>query len=189
LTVMTMACFYLSPCAKLFGAMCYTFSLSNTQEVVSYMNHVFTDGIWNSISVVCHHKSRYNGYPDCGTAITFKNGLFIAGTRCYLEGESYSEPEVAGESVYSDTTHQVKRLWQWNVNSLYEDGETGLLKVLISGTAFNWYGKSVFASVDGKRMTSLTFDIIDNFKEGLARVAICGHGYGYIGRSDHSERR
>ena len=31
-------------------------------------------------------------------------------------------------------------------------------------------------------MTSLTFDIIDNFKENLARVAISGHGYGFVNR-------
>lgn len=92
----------------------------------------------------------------------------------------YSEPELTDEIVYADEKHQIRKIWKWNVNSLYEDGETGLLKVLISGQAFNWYGKSVFASIEGKRLTSLTFDIIDSFQEDLARVAINGHGYGFV---------
>lgn len=150
------------------------------EDVMSYRGHVFTNGIWDSVSVIPRHENRYNGYPECGPAIIFKNEFYVAGTRCYLESKPYSEPELTDEIVYSDATHQVRNLWKWGVNSLYEDGETGLLKVLISGQAFNWYGKSVFASIDGKRMTSLTFDIIDNFQEGLARVAVNGHGYGFV---------
>ena len=99
-----------------------------------------------------------------------------------MESVPYSEAELTDEVVYSDATHKIRKLWKWNVNSLYEDGETGLLKVLISGQAFNWYGKSVFVSIDGKRLTSLTFDIIDNFQEGLARVAVSGYGYGFVNK-------
>ena len=152
------------------------------KEVVSYRSHVFTDGIWASVSVVPRHESRYRDYPECGPAITFKNKFFIAGTRCYMESEPYSEPTLTDEIVYSDAARRIRKLWAWDVDALYEDDETGLLKVLISGQAFNWNGKSTFASVDGKRMTSLTFDIIDDFYEGLACVAISGHGYGFIDR-------
>lgn len=150
------------------------------EEVVSYQGHVFSDGIWASVTVSSQHKSRYEGYPECGPAIMFKNEFYVAGTRCYLESEPYSEPELTDEIVYSDAAHRIRKLWTWNVNALHEDGETGLLKVLISGLAFNWDGKSVFAAVDGKRMTSLTFDYIDNFQEGFARVAIDGRGYGFV---------
>lgn len=150
------------------------------QEVISFRGHVFSDGIWDSVSVLPRHASRYAGYPECGPAITFKNGFSLAGTRCYLESEPYSELEPVDEVIYSDETCQVRKIWQWNVKSLYEDGETGLLKVLIRGEAFNYYGESVFASVDGKRMTALTFDSIDNFREGLALVAVSGHGYGFV---------
>ena len=149
-------------------------------DVVSFMRHVFSDGIWKSVSVVSRHESKYNGYPECGDALHFKNDFFIAGTRCYMESKPYSEPELVDEIVYSDESCQIRKLWKWEVNSLHEDNETGLLKVLISGQAFNWYGKSVFASIGGNRLTSLTFDIIDNFHEGLARVALVGHGYGYV---------
>lgn len=148
-------------------------------EVVSYKRHVFTDGIRASVSVVAHHKSRYKGYPECGSAITFKNGFFIAGTLCYLESEPYSEPELTDEVVYSDEKRRIRKLWTWNVKAMYEDDETGLLKVLITGDAFNSSGKSVFASVDGKRMTPLTFDYIESFQEDRALVAIRGHGFGF----------
>lgn len=153
---------------------------SEHEEVLSYRGHVFTDNIWASVSVIPRHESRYKSYPECGPAIVFKNEFLIAGTRCYMESVPYSEPELTDEIVYADEKHQIRKIWKWNVNSLYEDGETGLLKVLISGQAFNWYGKSVFASIEGKRLTSLTFDIIDSFQEDLARVAINGHGYGFV---------
>jgi hypothetical protein len=149
-------------------------------EVVSYRGHVFSDGIWASITVSPHHQSRYKGYPECGPAIMFKNEFYVAGTRCYVESEPYSEPELIDEIVYSHEKYQIRKIWTWNVNDMYEDGETGLLKVLVSGQAFNWYGKAAFASIDGKRITSLTFDIIDNFQEGLARIAVSGYGYGFV---------
>ncbi len=149
-------------------------------DVISYRGHVFTDSIWTSVSTVSSHESRYKGYPECGPAIMFKNEFLVAGTRCYMESEPYSEPELTDEIVYSGAAHKIKKLWKWDVNALYEDGETGLLKVLISGQAFNWHGRSVFASIEGKRMTSLAFDFINNFQEGLARIAISGHGYGFI---------
>ena len=156
------------------------------KDAISYRNHIFTDNVWTSVSVISHHESRYTNYPECGPAIIFDNAFLIAGTRCYMESVPYSEPEpidapeLTDEVVYADKQHRIRKLWKWNVNTLYEDDETGFLKVLISGQAFNWNGKSVFASIEGKRLTSLTFDYIDNFKEGLACVAINGHGYGFV---------
>lgn len=149
-------------------------------ETVAYDRHSFTDAVWRTVSVIPRHESRHEGYPECGAAIVFKNGFLVAGTRCYTESEPYSEPELTDAVVYVDEKYQIRKIWKWNVNSLHEDEETCLLKVLISGQAFNWYGKSVFASIDGKRLTSLTFDLIDNFQEDLARVAIVGHGYGFV---------
>ena len=149
-------------------------------DVLSYRNHVFTDKIWASVAVIPRHESRYEGYPECGPAMMFKNEFYISGIRCYIESMPYSEPEFTDEVVYTDDTHKIRKIWKWNVDSLWEDDETGLLKVLISGQAFNWYGKSVFASVDGKRLTSLTFDIIHDFQENLARVAVSGHGFGFV---------
>lgn len=150
------------------------------KEVVSYKGHIFTNKIWSSVTVIDSHKSRYNKYPDGGNAISFKNGLYISGVVCYEDSEPYSEPNKTNKLVYEDEQYSVRKVWDWKVNSLYEDSETGILKVLTSGFAFNYYGKSTFASVDGERLTSLTFDYIDNFSEELALVAIGGRGYGFV---------
>lgn len=149
-------------------------------EAISYMQHVFSNGIWASASVVEKHKSRYAGYPDCGAALTFKNGFYIAGTRCYLESTPYSEPELVDELVYTDEYYRIRKIWKWSAKAIYEDSETGILKVLISGQGFNWHGKSTYATVDGQRLSQLTFDHIDNFCEGLACVGIGGKGFGFI---------
>lgn len=99
-----------------------------------------------------------------------------------LENIPCSIPELVNEIVYEDDEFRVRKIWSWNVKSLYEDEETGLLKVLIKGGAFNCRGESTFASVDGRRLTNLTFSILDNFREGLSCVAIDGHGYGYVNK-------
>ena len=99
------------------------------------------------------------------------------------ESESHSQPELTDEIIYSDATHRIRKIWKWNVNDLHEDDETSLLKALISGRSADRHGKSVFASVDGKRLTDQSFDIIGSFHEGFARIAIRGQGYGYIDTS------
>jgi hypothetical protein len=152
------------------------------KEVISYMCHVFTDGIWASVFAVSSHASMYKGYPECGPAITFKNEFFISGIRCYLDGEPYSEPEYTNEIVYSDEKFKIRKIWQWHVSSIYEDEETGLLKVIMSEQANNRRWKSAFVSVDGKLIRSRTFDFIDSFQEGLARAAIFDKGYGFINK-------
>ena len=102
---------------------------------------------------------------------------------CYLESSPYSEPSSTDEVIYEDQRFRVRKVWEWSANSIWEDNETGLLKVLLHGQALNGYGKSVFATIGGKRLTSLTFDLIDSFQEGLARVAINGRGYGYVDKN------
>lgn len=104
-------------------------------------------------------------------------------THSTAESEPPSQPELTDKIVYSDAAYRIRKIWKWNVNDLYQDSETGLLEVLISGQATNGYGKSVFASVDGKRLTDLSFDIIASFHEGLARVAVRGQGYGFIDKN------
>ncbi len=158
-------------------------SETEKQDSIYYMDYCFTDEIWASVSVVEQHQSRYLDYPGCGPAIRFDNQFLIAGTRCYLESEAYSEPEFTDEIVYSDDKNQIRKLWKWNAGFLHEDKETGLIQVLLSGHAFNWYGKSVFASVEGERMTSLTFDITEKFNENLACVGIRGYGYGFVDKN------
>ena len=153
-------------------------------EAVQYHRHVFSDGIWNTAEIVPGGDSSEDSIIrkalGRGPAIRFKNNFFIPVMTCYLDGTDYSEPVECDEEVYNDGHFRLQQKWKWNVNSLNEDVETGLLKVLISGQTFNWYGKSTFASKEGKRLTSLDFDYIDNFHEGLSQVCVAGHGYGFV---------
>lgn len=152
---------------------------------VSYLRHEFTDSIWESARVVEKRSAGVNGYPECGQAIAFDNGFYISSMLCYIDGTIYTEPVVCNEPVYDDGTYKLTRKWTWKANSVYADEETGLLKALISGRAFNWYGKSTFAKPDGSARFSIDFDYIDSFKEGLARVVKRGAGYGFVDKDMH----
>lgn len=158
-----------------------------SDEVVKYRSHVFTDGIWNTAEITTEKEE--SGFLRTasvrGAAIQFKNGYRIPVMTCYLDGTAYSEPVICETVVYNDGHFLLRKKWEWDVNSLYEDEETGVFKVLLSGQAFNWYGKSTFASPDGRRLISLDFDYIDNFHEGLAEVCIAGRGYGFVDPKMH----
>lgn len=151
-------------------------------EAVQYKNHVFSDGIWASVKIVPAVESRERDYPSCGPAITFKNGFYISQLQCYLESQPYSRPELTDETVFSDDRYDVRKIWEWDIKSAYEDNETGLLKVLLYGDTFT-EGKSVFATVDGRRLTSINFDDINDFKNGIARAWLDGKGYGYVDKN------
>lgn len=149
-------------------------------EAVKYLNHVFTDKIWQSAKIVSSRQSEYRDYPARGQSIVFKNDFFISAYLCYENSRPYTEPVLCNETIYEDEDIKLNRLWIWKVKSIYEDDETGFMKALVSGDAFNYYGVSTYASRDGKRLTSLDFDYIDNFSEGLACVGLDGRGYGFI---------
>lgn len=152
-------------------------------EVISYDSHVFTDKIWKSMQIIEHHQAEISGYPNRGQAILFENGFSASGMLCYIEGTRYEEPVPCNAIVYDDGKHRLIKKWIWNAESVYIDEETSLLKTLLSGQAFNWYGLSTFALPDGTSRCSLDFDYIDDFKEGLARVCKYGFGFGYIDES------
>lgn len=149
-------------------------------KIVKYLRYEFTDDLWKSAHIVEKRAAGINGYPECGQAIAFDNGFFISAMLCYIDGTCYSEPAVCNEPLYDDAIYKLTRKWSWKANSVYVDEETGLLRILISGDAFNWYGKSTFAQPDGSARCSIDFDYIDNFKDGLALVAKRGFGYGYV---------
>ena len=153
-----------------------------SDEVVKYHNHVFTDKIWQSAKIVSEQQSEYSGYPARGQSITFKNGFFISAYSCYEDSKFYTEPILCNETVYEDEEIKLNRLWRWNVKSVYEDEESGLMKALVSGDFINYKGISAFATRNGNRITSLDFDYITDFSEGLARVGVFGRGYGFINK-------
>ena len=139
--------------------------------------------MWKSMQIIEHRQAEINGYPNRGQSILFENGFSVSGTLCYIEGTRYEEPVPCNVIVYDDGKHRLIKKWTWNVESVYIDEETSLLKTLLSGQAFNWYGLSTFALPDGTSRCSLDFDYIDDFKEGLARVCKYGFGFGYIDES------
>ena len=149
-------------------------------EVVKYRRHEITDKIWQSAKLVDTIKCEDYRYPDRGQAVIFENGFFISAYLCYEKSSFYADPITCNETIYEDDRLRLNKLWQWNVNSVYEDEETGIMKALISGSAFNYYGTSTFGTRDGKRLTSLDFCYISDFHEGLACVGIAGKGYGFI---------
>ncbi|MBP5469687.1 MAG: WG repeat-containing protein, partial [Candidatus Riflebacteria bacterium] len=163
-------------------------------EAVSYQNHVFTDKIWQSAKISDDCSPEIIGYSNRFPKIIFDNGFFLSSLLCYYEGSDYSEPELTDDIIYEDENCILKRIWKWNVNSVYEDSDglwkkhndykitrTGLLKVLITGSAFNdFQSTSTFITMEGKRLNGLDFDYIDSFSEGYARVAKIGYGYGFI---------
>ncbi len=149
-------------------------------EVIEYCKHVFTDRIWVSAQLGSEREPEYKGYCKRLPCVEFKNKYFISCYSCYENSIPYSVPTIVDEIVYEDDNYKIKRIWKWNVNAIYEDSETGLIKVLLSGSAFNYYGVSTFVTVDGKRACSLDFDYISDFSSGRSRVSTYGCGYGYL---------
>lgn len=153
---------------------------NENDEVVKYCGHVFTDKIWNSAEMVASVESEYRDYPSRGQAIKFKNDFSLSAHFCYQNSKDYREPMICNDTVYEDDDIKINRLWKWNVKSIHYDEEAGIIRALIRGAAFNFDGISTVANLDGCRLTSLDFDYLDNFKEGLALIGIEDQGYGYI---------
>ena len=145
-------------------------------EVIKIHNHVFTDKIWSTA------KAKPSDDHNRGMAVCFANGYAVSVLKCYEEGNDYSEPEMCAKKIYEDSEYYIEKCWTWNVEAMYEDEETGLLKTLISGNAFNTDGISTFVPVEGKRLCSIDFDYIDDFSDGLAKVGKKEYGYGFIDR-------
>lgn len=151
-------------------------------EAVSYDQHVFSDGIWKSAHVIEHPKAWRQGFDNCLPGVGFKNGYIISGMLVYEDGTEYSEPVLRDDLLYEDEKYQLRKIWSWKVKSIYEDREAEILKVLLRGEAINYYGTSTLATIEGKRICSLDFDLLSGYGEGLIRVYVSGRGYGFIDR-------
>ena len=95
----------------------------------------------------------------------------------------HSQPVADRAVVYEDEKYRLTRLWTWCVSSLYEDRETGYLRVLLDGASYKSVSHSTYATADGKRLTPFSFDKTGAFSEGLAAVGINGKGYGYVDKN------
>ena len=133
-------------------------------EVVSYKSHVFTDKIWRT----AHIANSFE--PNRGKVIEFSNEFFISVLKCYVEGEKYSQPKLCNEIIYEDEYIKLTCLWKWNVDSIREDEETGLLTAYYAKDDFNICYSAILVSPEGKRLSDANFDYIDDFYEGLAEA-------------------
>ena len=95
----------------------------------------------------------------------------------------YTAPTKMNETVYEDGKYRLTRIWKWRISSLYEDKETGYLRVLLDGQTFKSVSHSTYATADGDRLTAFSFDKTGDFSEGLATVGINGKGYGYTDKN------
>lgn len=167
----------------------YALPEDSTDEIVSYDGHLFTDKMWKNGKLVQTHKSPIRDYPDGGQAIEFINGYYLPIVECYERGTPYTEPTLRNEIVYQDNEMKITKLWDWEVQSIWEDNGwlsdeedekgTGILKVLISGSSFNWHGCSTLMHKDGTRC-SLDFYYLDSSNRGWFNVGLYGRGYNYI---------
>jgi hypothetical protein len=167
----------------------YVLPEDSTGETVSYNGHSFTDNIWRNGRLVQTHKSPIPDYPDGGQAIEFTNGYHLPVIECYERGTRYTEPTICNEVMYQDKKIKITKLWDWNVEAIYEDNGsladednekgTGVLNILLEGSAFNWYSTSTLAYKDGTRC-SLDFCYLDSSRTGWFNVGVYGRGYNFI---------
>ena len=96
----------------------------------------------------------------------------------------YIEPTKFDEVAYEDNSILIKKICLWEKCELredWEDRETNLLKVLLPvGKYFNVGCIGTYVLPDGTRATELEFSYIDDFHEGLAKIAVKDKGYGFI---------
>ena len=79
--------------------------------------------------------------------------------------KAFPEPESCHENVYENETLRLERLWRWAGDKLEEIGEAGLLK----GNCNEYYS---VVSVEGKKISPVEYDRIDDYSEGFASVEI-----------------
>ena len=88
-------------------------------------------------------------------------------------------PEQINRVIFAEKDWQLVKLWQWEA-AVYDDEENGIFQVLLRGNYFNDGEVSTFINPDGRRLTPLEFDYVDQFHNGVVKVAVKGKGYGYM---------
>lgn len=90
-------------------------------------------------------------------------------------------PVMMDKIVLETDRYVVRKLWQWNIAAAYPSHtEPGLVKCLLWGQAFNYYGCSAYIRETGERLGGDVYLYSDDFSCGRAAVYIADHGYGYI---------
>jgi hypothetical protein len=94
------------------------------------------------------------------------------------------EPVIFDDIVFENEKFLVKRICFWPKSSLWQDEETGLLKINLPGSqAFNVGCIATFAFPDGRRAIKQDFCYLGSFHEGLAKVAVADYEYGFVNKN------
>jgi hypothetical protein len=95
-----------------------------------------------------------------------------------------TQPSLFYEKVFENKDIILLKTCVWPNCSVWQDGETNILKVLLpGGSSFNINCRATFALPDGERAIECDFDYLDSFHEGMAKIAIAGRGYGFIDKN------
>jgi hypothetical protein len=120
-------------------------------------------------------------YLPCGQGVEFITKISIGKMQLYRDSGPFYEAKILSEVVFENKNCVLTKICEWKGSRLHFDKEAGLYKVLLpGGDAFNHGCYATFALADGRRATSLEFDYMSSFQDGLCRVGIAGHGYGYV---------
>jgi hypothetical protein len=172
----------------------FVLPISKTDEndsVVRYKWRAFTDKIWSNgwLTNNRQHQSGFTHrtYERYSQGVDFINGYSMGAVQLYYDSSPYFVPKFCNDIVYEDENLKITKLADWEGCSLYSagnsfdgDDNSDLIKVLLpGGGTFNVDGISTLATASGERATSLEFSYLDNFREGVIRVAIDNYGYGF----------
>jgi len=164
-------------------------------EVVLYKGYSFTDKIWRNARLVSKRQKKTGltnmAFNNYGQGIDFINGYSIGKIQLYHDSTPFYEPAICDEVVFENNDLKITKIAEWNGCSLYwacdsldsDDVPEEILKVLLPGSgSFNYNGISTYAKEDGTRATALEFSFMEDFRNGLAKVAVDGFGYGFVNK-------
>ncbi|MDR1731766.1 MAG: WG repeat-containing protein [Synergistaceae bacterium] len=151
-----------------------------TNKGYFFTDKIFANG-WISKKRPKPQGREYDGYPPCGQGVEFVNGFSIGKMQLYRDSVPFYEEKTLSEVVFENENCVLTKICEWQGSRLHFDKEAGLYKVLLPGGRFFNNGCfGTFAFADGRRATSLEFNYMSSFQEGLCLVGVEGHGFGYL---------
>lgn len=148
------------------------------KETVLINGVEMSDKIWASATIVSNFKGKEKGYDEWQDYIIFENNSYVTGKECYLKSIPYSEPTIINEVVYFNDKIQVKRSWSWDRKIVYNHYNEPLL-------AYDENRNQTFVSQDGKRLSTLDFNITSDAGDGISVAGKSGYGCGLIDKDMH----
>ena len=79
----------------------------------------------------------------------------------------YTEPKLTDKIIYQSDRFLLRKIWEWNIISAYEDEETGLMRCLINGPCFGG-GLSTYITPKGNRLSYKNYTYNREFEDGLS---------------------